>query len=113
MSFQGIDGCRTFISAGRRRDVSEMISRQRTTPDRVRMSSRKPRKSSPSTELRASLIWCSISRRGTEGSEGIDRINRGLLLNIRLQPIAVDHIHWPLKQIGDVAFQARIIENHH
>jgi hypothetical protein len=31
MSFQAMKGCRAFISIGRRREASEMISRQRVT----------------------------------------------------------------------------------
>lgn len=42
-----IDGCRTFISAGRRREASEMISRQRATVYMVQGSHERFRSRSP------------------------------------------------------------------
>lgn len=42
-------------------------------------------------------------------SEGIDRVSRSGRLHVRLQPVAVHHVHLAVEQIGDVILQAGVL----
>src|ERR1700719_2112603 len=110
--FQAMPGCRAFKSSDKRRDASEITSRQRVTAYRYSSSHWKLSKVWPYVNRSARSMWRRISRRTpSSASEGIERIPYRRCAQMRLEGVAVDHVNRALKQAGNVISQSHVIEN--
>jgi len=85
MSRHGMSGCRALSSSDSRRDASEMISRLRMTAAQH------------------------VAERATLLSEGIDGVARRRRAQVRLQRVAVDHVHRAIEQVGNVLLEVHIL----
>src|SRR5215208_4527118 len=112
ISLQGRPGCRCLRSADRRRDASEMISRQRVTAYSRITSSRKVSNAWSTVKCWASvMLWrmsCSADRSRSERIDGVPCCG---LAQMRLQRIAVDHVDRPIEQAADVVLDPDIVED--
>src|ERR1700730_15577859 len=110
--FQAIAGCRTFSSSDKRRDASEITSRQRVTAYRYSSSHWKLSKVWPCVNRSARSMWRRISRTTpSSASEGIERIPYRRCAQMRLESVAVDHVKRALKQAGNVISPNHVIED--
>src|SRR5258707_11737526 len=110
--FQAMPGCRAFNSPDKRRDASEITSRQRVTAYRYNSSRWKLSKVWPCTNRSARSMWRSISRRTPwSASEGIERIPHCRRAQMGLEGGAIDDVNRALKQADNVIPQSHVIEN--
>src|ERR1700704_3142081 len=96
-----IDGCRPFKSSGKRRDASDMISRQRVTAYTLSVSAQNAARSSSPTKVcaRITLSRMSLSHLATcSGLKGIDCIGCHGRTDGGLQGLLLHDIHGPIEQ---------------